>query len=166
MLDKSWCNPKWWLIRKGFGKYLLQLWVVYSTWIVLWGLDARYHPISFFDMAQFCSVVVITFALHAKGRRFEPGWNYFYEWTRMLREYNKFRTLRSIPRFRISNWKFCIVGESNPGLPRGRREFYHWTNNARQCAGSEGTQQSSPLRHIMNPTQNKFECVFCQRKAG
>ena len=24
----------------------------------------------------------------------------------------------------------CIVGESNPGLPRGRREFYHWTNNA------------------------------------
>ena len=27
--------------------------------------------------------------------------------------------------------KVCIVGESNPGLPRGRREFYHWTNNAR-----------------------------------
>ena len=26
--------------------------------------------------------------------------------------------------------KVCIVGESNPGLPRGRREFYHWTNNA------------------------------------
>ena len=26
--------------------------------------------------------------------------------------------------------KECIGGESNPGLPRGRREFYHWTNNA------------------------------------
>ena len=73
MLDKSWCNPKWWLLRKSLGKYFLQLWVVYSTWIVLWGLDARYHPISFFDMAQFCSVVVITFASHAKGPRFEPG---------------------------------------------------------------------------------------------
>ena len=24
----------------------------------------------------------------------------------------------------------CIGGESNPGLPRGRREFYHWTTNA------------------------------------
>ena len=26
--------------------------------------------------------------------------------------------------------KTCIGGESNPGLPRGRREFYHWTTNA------------------------------------
>ena len=26
--------------------------------------------------------------------------------------------------------KLCIGGESNPGLPRGRREFYHWTTNA------------------------------------
>ena len=25
----------------------------------------------------------------------------------------------------------CNVRESNPGLPRGRREFYHWTNVAR-----------------------------------
>ena len=24
----------------------------------------------------------------------------------------------------------CNVRESNPGLPRGRREFYHWTNVA------------------------------------
>lgn len=24
----------------------------------------------------------------------------------------------------------CIGRESNPGLPRGRREFYHWTTNA------------------------------------
>ena len=26
--------------------------------------------------------------------------------------------------------KACNVRESNPGLPRGRREFYHWTNVA------------------------------------
>ena len=26
--------------------------------------------------------------------------------------------------------KVCNVRESNPGLPRGRREFYHWTNVA------------------------------------
>ena len=26
--------------------------------------------------------------------------------------------------------KECNVRESNPGLPRGRREFYHWTNVA------------------------------------
>ena len=26
--------------------------------------------------------------------------------------------------------KICIDRESNPGLPRGRREFYHWTINA------------------------------------
>ena len=24
----------------------------------------------------------------------------------------------------------CIGRELNPGLPRGRREFYHWTTNA------------------------------------
>ena len=29
----------------------------------------------FFRKAQFCSVVVITFASHAKGPRFEPGQN-------------------------------------------------------------------------------------------
>ncbi len=31
------------------------------------------------------------------------------------------------------NWelkKGCIVRESNPGRPRGRRAFYHWTNDA------------------------------------
>ena len=32
----------------------------------------------------------------------------------------------------INCWKnkICIGRESNPGLPRGRREFYHWTTNA------------------------------------
>ena len=27
--------------------------------------------------------------------------------------------------------KSCIAGESNPGLPRGTRQFYHSTTNAR-----------------------------------
>lgn len=31
---------------------------------------------------------------------------------------------------RNNNQKACNVRESNPGLPRGRREFYHWTNVA------------------------------------
>ena len=43
-------------------------------------------------------------------------------------------TMRAVSRESIlSTWisiqnddkKSCIVGESNPGLPRGRREFYH-----------------------------------------
>ena len=29
---------------------------------------------------------------------------------------------------KIETW--CIVRESNPGRPRGRRTFYHWTNDA------------------------------------
>ena len=30
----------------------------------------------------------------------------------------------------LKKGKTCNVRESNPGLPRGRREFYHWTNVA------------------------------------
>ena len=30
--------------------------------------------------------------------------------------------------------KICIVRESNPGRPRGRRAFYHWTNDASTCS--------------------------------
>ena len=32
--------------------------------------------------------------------------------------------------------KNCIVRESNPGRPRGRRAFYHWTNDASTLKGS------------------------------
>ena len=35
---------------------------------------------------------------------------------------------------RLSGKKNCNVRESNPGLPRGRREFYHWTNVAWFCS--------------------------------
>ena len=32
--------------------------------------------------------------------------------------------------FALHIFKNCIGRESNPGLPRGRREFYHWTTDA------------------------------------
>ena len=44
--------------------------------------------------------------------------------------------------YNIKFWKWkelCMDRESNPGLPRGRREFYHWTihayipNSAKHC---------------------------------
>ena len=35
--------------------------------------------------------------------------------------------------------KVCIVRESNPGRPRGRRAFYHWTNDARYPTRLSGT---------------------------
>ena len=44
----------------------------------------------FTQIPQFHSVVVITFALHAKGRRFEPGWNYF------LKQKKKSPTLKNV----------------------------------------------------------------------
>ena len=34
-----------------------------------------------------------------------------------------------------SKTKGCIVRESNPGRPRGRRAFYHWTNDAADIGG-------------------------------
>ena len=34
-----------------------------------------------------------------------------------------------------SKIKTCIVRESNPGRPRGRRAFYHWTNDALCISG-------------------------------
>ena len=38
----------------------------------------------------------------------------------------------------------CIVRESNPGRPRGRRAFYHWTNDALILLGvGHSTQISS-----------------------
>ena len=34
----------------------------------------------------------------------------------------------------------CIGRESNPGLPRGRREFYHWTTNALEYGDKAGNR--------------------------
>ena len=34
----------------------------------------------------------------------------------------------------------CIGRESNPGLPRGRREFYHWTTNALEYRDKAGNR--------------------------
>ena len=38
-------------------------------------------------------------------------------------------TLKTIPGIKTMYY-VCIVRESNPGRPRGRRAFYHWTNDA------------------------------------
>ena len=93
--------------------------------------------------------MVITFASHAKGRRFEPGWNYFVSHLQLI----FFTFLQSI-------WKSCIVGESNPGLPRGRREFYHWTNNA--CEWEESLDGCSVRKHSRwySYKQNLFSQYF------
>ena len=55
---------------------------------------------------------------------------------------------------------FCIVGESNPGLPRGRREFYHWTNNA--CEWEESLDGCSVRKHSRwySYKQNLFSQYF------
>ena len=36
----------------------------------------------------------------------------------------------SLEYLHFSQNDICIVRESNPGRPRGRRAFYHWTNDA------------------------------------
>ena len=54
----------------------------------------------------------------SEGPWFNPGFRHAHLWCHILP-----MTLRHTS-------KRCIDGESNPGLPRGRREFYHWTINA------------------------------------
>ena len=39
-------------------------------------------------------------------------------------------SLATEPPEKPQNTVQCISWESNPGLPRGRQEFYHWTTNA------------------------------------
>ena len=48
--------------------------------------------------------------------------------------------------------KICIVRESNPGRPRGRRAFYHWTNDA--------TLESSQKHIIHQNFGNVKVCVW------
>ena len=40
------------------------------------------------------------------------------------------RKLQTVWIFWFITKSICIVRESNPGRPRGRRAFYHWTNDA------------------------------------
>ena len=55
---------------------------------------------------------------------------------RIIFQETKLLILSSLLRFKFEKiskvqiFKTCNVRESNPGLPRGRREFYHWTNVA------------------------------------
>ena len=52
--------------------------------------------------------------------------------------------------------KMCIVRESNPGLSRGRRQFYHWTIDAWQIATSTGSFHTCNLFHVGFPSCSVF----------
>ncbi len=49
----------------------------------------------------------------------------------------------------------CIVRESNPGRPRGRRAFYHWTNDAqiKNTGANSLIEQMTPF--VKNPCVEK-----------
>ena len=47
----------------------------------------------------------------------------------------------------------CIVRESNPGRPRGRRAFYHWTNDARTAP--KATTTHLIRQHSRTPGRRK-----------
>ena len=54
---------------------------------------------------------------------------YSWIWLTLIHETKKAWT--TLYRPRESKKRLCIVRESNPGRPRGRRAFYHWTNDAK-----------------------------------
>ena len=53
---------------------------------------------------------------------------FFFEWEKG--ETDDFETHVAFAWLQKRNENVCIVRESNPGRPRGRRAFYHWTNDA------------------------------------
>ena len=52
--------------------------------------------------------------------------------------------------------KMCIDRESNPGLSRGRRQFYHWTIDAWQIATISGSFQTCNLFQVGFPGCSVF----------
>ena len=52
--------------------------------------------------------------------------------------------------------KMCIARESNPGLSRGRRQFYHWTIDAWQIATNTGSFHTCNLFHVGFPSCSVF----------
>ena len=52
----------------------------------------------------------------------------------------------------------CIGRESNPGLPRGRREFYHWTTNACAVYPLRCLSKSEELKRIVWQFAKKHIC--------
>ena len=61
---------------------------------------------------------------------------------------------------------YCIVRESNPGRPRGRRAFYHWTNDARLVAGGTADsdiQQNSSCGRVVKATDSKSVSLWERR---
>ena len=53
---------------------------------------------------------------------------FLFEWEKG--ETDDFETHVAFAWLQKRNENVCIVRESNPGRPRGRRAFYHWTNDA------------------------------------
>ena len=75
-------------------------------------------------------------------------------------------TYLSLPVFLLQIWivlssnilpkLICMSGESNPGLPRGRREFYHWTTHA-ACK----QQNDSKLEIKKSKGHSKSDSKWC-----
>ena len=60
----------------------------------------------------------------------------------------------------------CIVRESNPGRPRGRRAFYHWTNDAwllTIVVFLMGTYQNSSCGRVVKATDSKSVSLWERR---
>ena len=55
--------------------------------------------------------------------------------------------------------KMCIDRESNPGLSRGRRQFYHWTIDALQIVTITGSFHTCNLFQIGFPSSSMFVAV-------
>ena len=60
--------------------------------------------------------------------------------------------------------KICTGRESNPNLPRGRREFYHWTTSATGSFESSLLQLKSQLRETGTGEQFASRSKWCFQK--
>ena len=90
---------------------------------------------------------------------------FLFEWEKG--ETDDFETHVAFAWLQKRNENVCIVRESNPGRPRGRRAFYHWTNDANLlkslpakfkkllCCLSANTWCSSTNFHVVNNTEHK-----------
>ena len=56
----------------------------------------------------------------------------------------------------------CIGRESNPGRPRGRRAFYHWTTDANDIAFSPSCWKFSCVDLIFQPCIAKASHIECK----
>ena len=64
------------------------------------------------------------------------------------RQLNSSSPMEIMKKNQFSSFRKCIGEESNPGLPRDRREFYHWTTNAGLLRKSYRIDTTSVLRFM------------------